>query len=237
MLFNALLRKNVNKKQANPSAFRFNWLRAAPRHLSRVTISFPTCRVRPILFSLCLLLFSPLTVLAGNNAQNMINMLNQDIKQTQIAKEKSTLLIYRARQYSKIKAWEKALEDYNDALELNHKGWIHLERSHFLMNVGRFDLAYKDAEAAKEEVPTLTGEADKIMEAAVAEIRKKYEAENPITIVMDNKVNPYRKTRFDLMMEQGVFIAKARRSEGLRQTKQTTKKQKTACVTVKKKRS
>ena len=189
------------------------------------------------LISLCLTFLWPSISMAGNNVQNIIEMLNHDIKQTQTDKEKSSLLIYRARQYSKIKEWEKALEDYNDALELDHKGWIHLERSHFLMNAGRYDLAYKDAEAAKEEVPTLAREADAIMDAAVAEIRKKYEAENPITIVMDTQVNPYRKTRFDLMREQGVFLAKAKRSEASTRTKpRQTKQTSASCGTTKKSR-
>jgi len=168
--------------------------------------------LRLLLLSLYLCLLQPSIGQAANNAQNIIKMLNQDIKRTKTPQEKSDLLIYRARQYSKIKEWEKALEDYNDALELNHKGWIHLERSHFLMKVGKYELAYEDAEAAKEEVPTLTLEADKIMDAAVAEVRKIYEAENPTTIVMDTRTDPYRKTRFDLMREQGVFLAKARNS-------------------------
>lgn len=183
------------------------------------------------------LLFLPASIgLAGNEALNIIEMLNHDIKITKEPKQKSTLLIYRARQYSKIKEWEKALEDYNNALELNHKGWIHLERSHFLMTVGRFDLAYEDAEAAKKEVPTLAREADKVMDAAVEEIRKKYEAENPITIVMDTKVDPYRKTRFDIMREQGVFTAKARRSENSGRRKTVAKKQTGASCNTKKSR-
>lgn len=179
---------------------------------------------RFLLFSLCFPLFFSSNCLAGE-AQEFIKLLDQDIKQTHSAQHKSQLHIYRARQYSKIKEWEKALEDYNDALELDHKGWIHLERSKFLMAIGKYDLAYEDAEAAKEEVPTLGREADKIMDAAVAEIREKYEAENPITIVMDSKADPYRKTRFDLMREQGVFTAKTTRTN----TSSRKKKAAAAC--------
>ncbi len=159
--------------------------------------------LRSLFFSLFLVMLTH-TVCPGGETREAVNMLDHDISQTQDPKKESTLHIYRARQYTKIKEWDKALADYNDALELNHKGWIHLERSHFLMAMGKYELAYKDATAAKEEVPTLAPEADKVIKAAVAKIRKKYEAENPLTIIMDNKVDPYRKTRFDVMREQGV---------------------------------
>jgi len=179
--------------------------------------------LRSFLVILFLSFLMPATGTASNNARNMIAMLNQDLKQCKSPKEKSTLLIYRARQYSKIKEWDKSLEDYNDALNFNHKGWIHLERGHFLIRVGRYDLAYEDAEAAKEEVPTLGEEADKIMAAAVAEIRKKYEADNPLTIVMNTKVDPYRKTRFDIMREQGAFLARVPSSNQAIRNKYATK--------------
>ncbi len=145
------------------------------------------------------------------NPQMVIEMISQDMKQTKDAKEKSSLHIYRARQYAKIKKYDQALDDYSTALELNHKGWIHLERSQFLLGMKKYDLAYEDAKAAKEEVPTLTAEADKVMDEAVAVIRKQYEAENPETIIMNARVEQYRKTRFDMMREQGVFSAKAAR--------------------------
>lgn len=190
---------------------------------------------RLLLFSLCLpLLFS--SKCPAGDAQELIKLLDQDIKQSQSSQHKSQLHIYRARQYSKIKELDKALEDYNDALELDHKGWIHLERSKFLLAIGKYELAYEDAEAAKEEVPTLGHEADKIMDAAVAVIREKYEAENPITIIMDDKVNPYRKTRFDLMREQGVFTAKAARSNTSSRRKKAARKQTAAACSPKKSR-
>lgn len=145
------------------------------------------------------------------NPQMIIQMIDQDIKQTRDAKEKSTLHIYRARQYAKIDKYDEALDDYSTALELNHKGWIHLERSQFLLGMKQYELAYEDAKAAKEEVPTLTAEADKVIDEAVAVIRKQYEAKNPETIIMNTQVDQYRKTRFDLMREQGVFSKKAAR--------------------------
>ncbi len=169
--------------------------------------------LRSLFFSLFLVMLTH-TVCLGGETRETIKMLDNDIKQTRDSKKKSTLHIYRARQYAKIKEWDQALTDYNDALELNHKGWIHLERSHFLMAMGKYDLAYKDATAAKEEVPTLAPEADKVIEVAVAQIRKQYEAENPITIIMDSKVDPHRKTRFDVMREQGVGMFAANTGTG-----------------------
>jgi len=168
-------------------------------------------------YSLCLSLLFVLSavfpVLAGNS-QHIIEQISHDLEQTTDLQAKSSLYIYRARQYAKINKFELALEDYNDALELTHKGWIHLERSHLLLAAGKYELAYEDANAAKEEVPTLTREADKVIEKAVAEVRRQYEAENPISIEMDSRVNPYRKTRFDLMKKQGVgmFAASSQRS-------------------------
>ncbi len=185
--------------------------------------------LRPLFFSLFLVMLTH-TVCLGGDPKESIRMLDHDIQQTQNSKKKSTLHIYRARQYAKIKEWDQALADYNDALELNHKGWIHLERSHFLMAMGKYDLAYKDATAAKKEVPTLAPEADKVIEAAVAEIRKKYEAENPITIIMDSKIDPNRKSRFDLMREQGVgmFAANTGTSYTPNRRKSVSRTQKTA---------
>ena len=189
------------------------------------------------LLFISLSLLMPSIGTAGNNSQNMIKMLNNDIKQAQSNKEKCCLLIYRARQYDKIKEPEKALKDYDEALKLDHKGWIHLERGHFLMKIGKYEQAYKEADAAKDEVPTLASEADAIMDTAIAKIRKEYEAENPVTIVMDSQVDPYRKTRFDLMRKQGVFVARARTS-GKSARKKTTRKKSTAasCRPTKKRR-
>ncbi|MCF8055124.1 MAG: tetratricopeptide repeat protein [Desulfocapsa sp.] len=175
----------------------------------------------PLFFGLLLLLPS---ALQAEEPQEFIEMLNQDLTLSKTDAEKSTLHIYRARQYFKIKEWEKAEEDYNKALELNHKGWIHLERSHFFMTRREYALAYEDARAAKIEVPTLSHEADKIIEVAGAEILKQYEAENPITIVMDGKVDPNRKTRFDVMKTQEIPAAKARKNDNAKQQRTASRK-------------
>ena len=160
-----------------------------------------------LLFSLALLLSSTCQAAASTE---LIDMLSRDISQSESDEEKSMLHIYRARQYFKLKEWEKTEEDYTRAVELNPKGWMHLERSHFYMSRKQYDHAYRDARAAKKAVPTLSREADKVIESAGAEIIKQYEAENPITIVMDAKVDSKRKTRFDLKRTQRLAAAPAR---------------------------
>lgn len=163
----------------------------------------------------------------------IIEMISQDIKQTKDPQGKSTLHIYRGRQYAKIKKYDEALDDYSTALELDHKGWIHLERSQFLLGMEKYELAYEDAKAAKREVPTLTAEADKVIDEAVAEIRKQYEAENPDTIIMNTQADRSRKTRFDMMREQGVFSAKAARiaaNSGRATAKRKQQSAKAACA-------
>lgn len=179
----------------------------------------------PLLF----VLLTSSTGLAGNH-QSIINKLGLEIRQAQNTVAKSTFHIYRARQYTQIQEWKEALEDYNQALELNHQGWIHLERSSFLMAMGKYELAYEDAKAAKNEVPTLTQEADKLIEASVTALRKRYEAENPLTIIMDNAVDPDRKSRFDVMREQGVLAATTRRIDNFNRQKTASRKQQEAAA-------
>ncbi|MBU1234073.1 MAG: tetratricopeptide repeat protein [Proteobacteria bacterium] len=180
-----------------------------------------------ILLPLLFILLTSSIGLAENN-NSIIMQLGHEIEQSQDPVAKSTFHMYRARQYTQTQQWEKALEDYNQALELNHKGWVHLERSSFLMAMGKYDQAYEDAIAAKKEVPTLSHEADKLIEAAGAEIQKKYEAENPPTFIMDTAVNPNRKSRFDVMRERGVLAANARRIENFNQQKTAIRKQRAA---------
>ncbi len=164
-------------------------------------------RICILLLSCVVYLFTASSGFAGNE-EMIIQMISEDIKKTEKKQKKSTLHIYRARQYSKIKKYDEALDDYSTALELDHKGWIHLERSQFLLGMKKYELAYEDANAAKGEVPTLAAEADKVIDKAVAVIRKQYEAENPETIIMNTRVDRYRKTRFDVMRERGVFTSK-----------------------------
>ena len=191
---------------------------------------------------LCLMCPIFLPGVAAANPEMIIEMISADIERTKDNKQRSTLHIYRARQLVKVKQWDKALADYNTALTLDHKGWIQLERSQFLLGRGEYEKAYKDATAAKEKVPTLAAEADKVIDKAVAVVREKYEAENPITIIMDGPVDRGRRTRFDVMREQGVFVAKANRIAAANAQRSAKRKQtakaKSACgpTTVKRKR-
>ncbi|MEN8189769.1 MAG: tetratricopeptide repeat protein [Thermodesulfobacteriota bacterium] len=157
--------------------------------------------------------------------QQVIDQLGEEIKAAQSPTARSRLHIYRARQYCQLKDWANALEDYNLALELNHQGWIHLERSGFFMVIRRYELAYEDARAAKDEVPTLAYEADKVMTRSLAKIRKEYEAQNPQTIIMDSVVDPNRKTRFDVAAEQGVFATNAARAGRSNSRRRAARKQ------------
>ena len=192
---------------------------------------------------LCLMCPMFLPAVAAANPEMIIEMISADIERAKDKKQRSTLHIYRARQLVKVRQWDKALADYTAALKLDDKGWIQLERSQFLLGRGEYEKAYKDATAAKEKVPTLAAEADKVIDKAVAVVRKRYEAENPITIIMDDPVNTGRRTRFDAMREQGVFAAKESRiaASNARRTakrKQQSAKAKSACgpTTVKRKK-
>lgn len=186
-----------------------------------------TMLIRTTLLSCVVWLFAVSPGVAGNE-EMIIRMISEDIKHTEEKQKKSTLHIYRARQYAKIKKWDEALDDYSTALELDHKGWIHLERSQFLLGVEKYELAYEDANAARDEVPTLAAEADKVIEQAVAVIRKRYEEANPETIIMNTRVDRYRKTRFDVMREQGVFSAKNRMVAASNAQRTAKRKQQTA---------
>lgn len=192
--------------------------------------------LRKSLFLPLLVVLLTASISLAADSQVLIKQLDHEIEQAQDAVTKSTLHMYRARQYTRIQEWERALEDYNQALELNHQGWIHLERSSFLMTVGNYDQANEDAQAAKKEVPTLSPEADRLIEAAEAEIQKKYEAENPPTIIMDAVVNRSRKSRFDVMRETGVLAANARRIDNFNRQKSATRKQQEATVSAPKSR-
>lgn len=174
---------------------------------------------------LLLVIFSSSSALAGDNSA-VIERLSNNIQKAENSAEKSRLHIFRARNYAQKKEWEKALEDYNTALELNHQGWIHLERSRFLMAAGRYRLAYEDAVTTKKETPTLTHESDKIIAKALAKLHQQYDAENPPTIVLDTVVDPNRKTRFDVMEERGVYANKERKIQQLMQNNKASRERK-----------
>jgi len=167
------------------------------------------------LLILFLLIFTASHGLAKDN-RLIIEQLGHDIQQAQDPLTKSRLHLYRARHHANATEWKKAMDDYNNALELNHKGWIHLERGRFLMATGKYKLAYEEAMATKEEMPTLSYEADKIIQKATAKLEEQQKIDNPPTIILNETVDPYRKTRFDLMRERGVYAEKANRLNQIR---------------------
>lgn len=166
---------------------------------------------RNYLTPLVLIILLSATFCTASENENIIEQLTQQISQTDSPLAKSRLYTYRARQSAQAGEWEKAVEDYNQALAFNHQGWIHLERSRFLMKLQKYEMALEDAKAAAEETPTLSYEADKIIQLAQKKIKKQHELDNPPTIILDEIVDPYRKTRFDVMRERGVYAAKGQR--------------------------
>ncbi len=191
--------------------------------------------LRIFLFTLFLLISC--TTGVAENINDIIAQLDLKISQANDSLTKSNLHIFRARNFNRMNKQNAALEDYNLALELNHQGWIHLERCSLLMGMGEYELALEDAKAAKQEVPTLAREADRYIARAETELQKRYEKKNPLTIVMDTEVDPYRKSRFDVMEEQGVFAARAMKKASINQQKKVARLQrKTASTSSKSKR-
>ncbi len=161
----------------------------------------------------------------ADNIQQIIEDLGIEIKRENNSLQKSKLHIYRARHYTRLGEWEKGLEDYTSALELNHQAWIHLERSRFLMATGNYRLAYEDAVAAKNELKTLAPEANEIIRQAVDKIDDQNTLDNPPTIIMDSRANPNRKSRFDLMEAAGIFDAKEKKLRQSRQKRMASRPQ------------
>ncbi len=171
-----------------------------------------------------ILLFS--SFVQAEDIQTVINELSQHISKEKDPLQKSKLHMYRARHYARQGEWDKGLEDYNLALELNHQGWVHLERSRFLMLAGKYKLAYEDAVAAKNETITLTSEANAIIQQAITKIDAQNVMDNPPTIIMDSRTNPNRMSRFDYMEKLGVFDEKEARLRQARKKSVSRHKQK-----------
>ncbi len=184
--------------------------------------------------SLCLFIVLSFTMpFTGHadNIQKIIDDLGKAINSEHNSVGRSKLHIYRARHYTRMGEWNKGLEDYSRALELNHQAWIHLERSRFLMAAGKYRLAYEDAVAAKNELKTLTPEANKIIRQAVEKIDDQNTLDRPPTIIMDSRQNPNRKSRFDLMETAGIFEAKEKRLRQSRQKRMASRPQQSPAAT------
>lgn len=147
----------------------------------------------------------PSVVLASTGeSPALLKQLNTRIAAEEKPVKKAKLYVYRARYHVKNKQLDQAVDDYNLAIELDHKSWIHLERAKLHLALKNFDLAKEDASAAKEENPNLCMQADPLIEKASHYLQITNKLENPPTIELDREVNPYKKSRFDVARELGV---------------------------------
>lgn len=138
--------------------------------------------------------------------------------------EKSNLNMYKARNYAKLGEYEKALECYDKALKLNHKGWIHLERARFFFTHKEYDLAESEALTAQEETPTLKYQAAPIIKKARKKLESIYLAENPPTIIFDTKADATRKSRFDYIKPDNTNVAVSEYSKQLSKSRAEARK-------------
>ncbi len=134
--------------------------------------------------------------------KTIIDTLNEQLENTTSPVERGNLFMYKARNYANAGEYNKAHENYNNAIRLNHKGWIHLERARFFLLNKKFSLAEQEATAAKDETSTLSNQADPIIRRAQQELEKIYLAEHPPEIILDTKADPTRKSRFDYMRKR-----------------------------------
>ncbi len=159
--------------------------------------------IKAITFFSLILLASPVTGSTGNSSP-VLKQLNNKIAKETNPEKKAKFFLYRARYYLKTKQFNQAEKDYNQALETDHKSWIHLERAKLLFRMKKYNLAKEDATAARDENPNLCQEADPIIEKAQIALNKNNQLENPDEIVLDREVNPYKKSRFDVARQLGL---------------------------------
>jgi len=108
----------------------------------------------------------------------------------------------RAKYYHKNNEHDKAIEDLTNALALEDKGFLRLDRAYVYYAIKQFKLTYDDAIAAKTLNPGLTAEANELIKKAENKLKQIELLENPPTIVMDGTVNLNRKTRMDVLRER-----------------------------------
>lgn len=131
--------------------------------------------------------------------QEVIDMINEQIQEVATAPEKAKLCCHRARHHLKLKEIGKAEQDYLEALELSYTGWILNEYSYFLYRTGKYQRAYRAAQQVLDDFPHLSSDAEKLRKIASKKYQQAYRQNNPITIIMDRKVNTNRVTRHDLL--------------------------------------
>ena len=129
----------------------------------------------------------------------LIVSLTEQIAAAADAEEKGRLFLHRARQHARQGASNEALLDYRQALVNYPAGWILNEYGHYLYHCGEFEQAYQTAKKVLAEFPYLEGEAAALKAKAKQSYQEQYEKEHPPTIIMDNRADPRRVTRHDLI--------------------------------------
>ncbi len=119
------------------------------------------------------------------------------LAQAKTVEQQANIYLYKARYFANDGEYQKALINSNIALQRNHRGWIHLERSRFFIAHKKYKQAEAEASAAVSETATLHQQADPIIREARREIDKAYLEKNPPTIIFNEKANTRRKSRFD----------------------------------------
>ncbi len=148
-----------------------------------------------------IVIITSVIMFAGSGAvadeSEVIAGLTRKIAKTQSEKEKSKLYMYRARNYNNIGEYEKARDDYDDALAYDHKGWIHLERGRFFLAQKNYEQTIKEAVAAEKETATLKKESQILITRAKKSIKKKQQITHApqifLTTTWDTK--PTRRTQ------------------------------------------
>ena len=116
--------------------------------------------------------------------------------------QKSTLYVYRARNYIQEGRVEEGLGDLNEAIELDQsRGFIFLERSKLLLSLNELKKAKADALIAKEKAPALSLEADKIIDAVEKEESMLDENMPVLSISYLDYVESKEKSRHDVARE------------------------------------
>ncbi len=139
-------------------------------------------QLRYILIFLCISILGAQAAIAAE--ADIIAVLTKKIAESGSEDDKSRLYMYRARNYKNRGEYEKARDDYDDALSYNHQGWIHLERGRFFMARKNYEQAIREAVAAQEETPTLKKESQAIIVLASKKFKEKLNRENPQEILL-----------------------------------------------------
>lgn len=130
-----------------------------------------------------------------------IQMLNDEIENATSQESRAKFLVYRARNYLNAGKVENAFADYTEALKNSNKEWIILERCPLLIRMKKYEKAVDDSKRLLDIGYDPNGESSSCHTAASKKQKEKYDRENPPTIIMNTRVNPNRKTRFDVMRE------------------------------------